>query len=87
MPKSFYQIESSVICAQIPEWAKLERELFQTLNQSIDIFLNKYTSEDGSLIWDSKISGRDGGDDFYEAFSNWSLFYICLLYTSPSPRD
>ena len=76
MPKSFYQIESSVICAQIPEWAKLERELFQTLNQSIDIFLNKYTSEDGSLIWDSKISGRDGGDDFYEAFSNWSLFYI-----------
>ena len=50
--------------------------LFQTLNQSIDIFLNKYTSEDGSLIWDSKISGRDGGDDFYEAFSNWSLFYI-----------
>ena len=54
MPKSFYQIESSVICAQIPEWAKLERELFQTLNQSIDIFLNKYTSEDGSLIWDSK---------------------------------
>ena len=75
MPKSFYQIESSVLCAQIPEWAKLERELFQTLNQSIDIFLNKYTSEDGSLIWDSKISGRDGGDDFYEAFSN-GLYFI-----------
>ena len=76
MSKPFYQIESSVVCSKIPEWAKLERELFQTLNQSIDIFLNKYTYEDGSLIWDSKISGRDGGDDFYEAFSNWSLFYI-----------
>jgi hypothetical protein len=76
MTKFFHQIESSVICSQVPDWAKLERELFEALNKSIDIFLNKYTSKDGSLIWDSKIIGRDGGDDFYEGFSNWSLFYI-----------
>ena len=58
MTKSFCQIESSVVCEQIPDWAKLERELFESLNYSIDIFLSKYTSEDGSLIWDSKILGR-----------------------------
>ena len=65
---------------QLPAWAVLERRLFDLLDASVDPFLDKYTAADGTLIWrDAATEGypsRDGGDDFYESFGNWPLYYL-----------
>ena len=33
------------------------------------------------------VTRDDVGEDVYAAFKHWDLGDICLLYTSPSPRD
>ncbi|MCP4165708.1 MAG: hypothetical protein GY759_07420 [Chloroflexi bacterium] len=69
---------ASIPCLSPPAWAVWERKLIELMDQSVYPFLQKYTREDGSLIWrDSYEPGvRDGADDFYEAFFNWPLFYL-----------
>jgi hypothetical protein len=50
------------------------------MDQSVYPFLEKYTREDGTLIWRSERGedwqSRDGADDFYESFYNWPLLYL-----------
>ena len=55
-----------------PAWAVLERALFDQLERAARVYLHKYTHRDGprkgELIWRDELPGRDGADDFYEAF-------------------
>ncbi len=70
-------IEATVPCTQPPAWALLERKLFEVMDEAIYPFLEKYTREDGSIIWrDTWPDTRDGLDDFYESFGNWPLYYL-----------
>ena len=58
-----------------PSWAVWERRLFDTMNQSVEPFLEHFTREDGELIWDDAWGGGSL-DDFYEPFFNWPLVYL-----------
>jgi hypothetical protein len=73
-------IRATVPCASPPTWAVLERALLTVLDASVYPFLEKYTREDGSLIWREDgmraWQSRDGADDFYESSFNWPLLYV-----------
>ncbi|MGB7338211.1 MAG: hypothetical protein WBC91_04900 [Phototrophicaceae bacterium] len=73
-------IQSNVPSATPPSWAVWQRRLIETMSQSVDLFREKYTHADGSLIWrdenDDNFQTRDGADDFYESFYNWALLYL-----------
>ncbi|MSP13779.1 MAG: hypothetical protein EXR62_12595 [Chloroflexi bacterium] len=74
-------IEASVPCLAPPAWAVLERRLLEIMDQAVYPFLDKYTRQDGTLIWADRIVAevtqqRDGADDFYESFYNWPLLYL-----------
>jgi len=58
-----------------PQWALLQRRLFDTLHQSATEFVHRYVRPDGTLIWRSDWPGMDGSDDPYEGF-----MYLALLY-------
>ena len=59
-----------------PQWALLERQLFDALNRAAAEFAKRYVREDGTLVWRSDWPGMDGSDDPYEGF-----MYLSLLYT------
>jgi hypothetical protein len=69
-------IEATIPCSTPPAWAVLERKLMEVMDQSVYPYLEKYTREDGTLIYRDDFRSRDGADDFYESFYNWPLFYI-----------
>lgn len=70
-------IQSTVPCLNPPHWALLQRRLIDLMSDAINPFLEKYTRDDGSIIWhESWPPTRDGLDDFYESFGNWPLFYL-----------
>jgi hypothetical protein len=71
-------ITANVPCLEPPFWALLERSLIRAMNSAVKPYLEKYTREDGSLIWGgtAKQHGRDDVDDFYEAFYNFPLLYL-----------
>jgi hypothetical protein len=58
-----------------PEWALLQRHLMSALYPAAMEFVQKYTREDGSLIWREEWPGMDGSDDGYESFYNFPLYY------------
>ncbi|MBQ4322096.1 MAG: hypothetical protein IJC35_07635 [Oscillospiraceae bacterium] len=58
-----------------PEWAKLEWKLMDRMEDAVELFLEKYTRPDGTLIWREFWPGMDGSDDAFEAFQNYPLFY------------
>jgi hypothetical protein len=62
---------------QPPEWAILERQLIERMNDSAEPLLEKYVREDGSILWPTSddFQSIDGLDDAYESFHNWPLFY------------
>lgn len=60
-----------------PTWAKLQRELFDRAYAGVAPYMDKYTREDGTLIYrDDWVGGRDGLDDLYESFYNFPLLYL-----------
>jgi hypothetical protein len=59
-----------------PYWALAERSLFRLLDEGWRRFAELYTRPDGSLRYDERLSTRDGGDDFLEAFFNWPQLYL-----------
>ncbi len=61
--------------APIPRWALLQRQIFATLDQAAIEFADRYTRDDGTLIWRDRWPGMDGSDDPYEGFMNMPLFY------------
>lgn len=68
------KISATIPCIKPPSWAVLERRLFDVLDGSVHPFLEKYTREDGSLIWNHE--SAHSPDDFYESFYNWPLLYL-----------
>ncbi len=71
-----FTIKATIPSSMPPTWAVLERTLFDVMDRSIDLYLQKYTRADGTLVWREKLVGRDGADDFYESFYNWPLVYL-----------
>jgi len=84
-------IVATVPLTKVPEWAALERQLFEQMEQAIHPYLEKYTHPDGRLVYEPGLRGtpdllldpdggltaaRDGLDDFYESFYNWPLLYL-----------
>lgn len=67
-------IQTSSPCSP-PEWALLQRQIVETLNQAALEFVERYTRPDGTLIWREQWPGMDGSDDPYEGFMNFPLFY------------
>lgn len=59
-----------------PQWALMERQLFDILNRASSEFVDRYTLPDGTLIWRESWPGMDGSDDPYEAFMNLALLYV-----------
>lgn len=60
----------------IPEWAELERKLISIINDASLEFAERYTNQDGTVIWRQEWPGMDGSDDPYEGFMNFTMHYI-----------
>jgi len=58
-----------------PDWAVWQRHLLERLYPAALEFVEKYTREDGTLIWRDEWPGMDGSDDGYESFYNFPLYY------------
>lgn len=58
-----------------PTWALLQRHLIEIMNEAGHLFLDKYTREDGTIVWRDHWPGMDGSDDAYESFHTFPLFY------------
>lgn len=58
-----------------PEWALLERQLFDVLDRAAIEFADRYTHSDGTLVWRDRWPGMDGSDDPYEGFMNMPLLH------------
>ena len=74
----FPTIEAKTRIQTPPEWAVLERELIDKINDAAPKVLKKYTRPDGTLYWPNhpEFQSFDGLDDSYESFHNWPLFYM-----------
>ena len=74
----FPTIEAQTRVQTPPEWAVLERELIDKINDAAPKVLKKYTRPDGTLFWPNhpEFQSFDGLDDSYESFHNWPLFYM-----------
>ena len=59
----------------VPKWALLQRQIFKVLDEAAIEFADRYTRDDGTLIWRDRWPGMDGSDDPYEGFMNMPLFY------------
>ena len=62
----------------IPQWAFLERRLFETIDRTPDLVMDKYVKPDGSMMWpvNDDFKSIDALDDMYESFHNWPLYYL-----------
>lgn len=58
-----------------PEWALWQRKLLDELYPAAIEFVERYTRDDGTLIWRDEWPGMDGSDDGYESFYNFPLYY------------
>jgi hypothetical protein len=73
-------IIASIPLSHPPSWAVWERRLIETMSEAVHPYRQKYTRDDGTLIWRDTLNdsyqSRDGADDFYESFYNWALLYL-----------
>ncbi|MCQ6560238.1 hypothetical protein [Paenibacillus mendelii] len=63
-------------CWVPPQWALMERLLFDSLNKAAVEFVSRYVRSDGTLIWRPDWPGMDGSDDPYEGFMYLALLYV-----------
>jgi hypothetical protein len=73
------QIKATTPQNSIPRWAHLQRTLIDTMNDSLDMVLDRYLHPDGRFLWpydEENFSNIDGLDDAYESFHSWPLFYL-----------
>ncbi|MCH2210273.1 MAG: hypothetical protein MK110_03155 [Fuerstiella sp.] len=81
VPKAAHALEPTIPVVPIgttampPDWAIWERHILEQLHPALLTFVNKYTREDGTLIWRDEWPGIDGSDDGYESFYNFPLYY------------
>ncbi|WP_408960267.1 hypothetical protein [Natrinema sp. 74] len=71
-----FEIEASAALTRPPDWAVLQRHLFDAMSDALDGFVDEYFDEDGDPFWppDGYV-GVDGFDDVIEGFYNWPLVY------------
>jgi hypothetical protein len=64
--------------ASSPAWATRERSLLDTMDDAVDIVMDRYVNDDGSVMWppEEDYTGIDALDDAYESFYNWPLLYM-----------
>ena len=78
--KERVRITGNTPARNMPEWAYLERTLIRTMNQSIDLVLQKYLAPDGSFLWPPESPEESHGvgslDDVYESFHSWPIYYL-----------
>ena len=72
------RIEANIPFVEPPEWALLERNLIDLMDDSVAPVMERYVRGDGSVMWPTRddFIGIDGLDDAYESFHNWPLFYL-----------
>lgn len=59
-----------------PEWALRQRRLMAEMDRAAPRFVEKYTRDDGTLIWRDEWPGMDGSDDAYESYVMFPLHYV-----------
>lgn len=59
----------------MPEWAGLQRKIYDLLDDAAIEFADRYTRDDGTLIWRESWAGMDGADDPYEGFMQMPLYF------------
>jgi len=59
-----------------PGWAVKQRHLIDLMDRAVQLFVERYTRPDGTLVWRDRWPGMDGSDDGYESFASFPLFYI-----------
>ncbi len=70
------EIAARTPISQPPEWALLQRSLFDLLADAVDRFVAEYFEENGEPFWPPEGHvGCDGFDDVVEGFYNWPLVY------------
>lgn len=70
------EIAARTSISQPPEWALLQRSLFDLLADAVDRFVDQYFEENGEPFWPPEDHvGCDGFDDVVEGFYNWPLVY------------
>jgi hypothetical protein len=69
-------ITASVPLLEPPGWAIAQRELFGLLDHAWRRFARDFTGPDGRLLYNDRLTSRDGVDDFYETFFNWPQLYL-----------
>ena len=69
------RIHASVPLRDVPQWAVLQRELLTLQDAAWRRFAERFCEPDGRLRYSGRMYGRDGVDDFYEAFFNWPALY------------
>ena len=70
------RVTATAPIGEAPAWAVLQRRLFDVLDEAWRLFSARYCEPDGRLRFTAKLAGRDGADDFYEAFFNWPALYM-----------
>jgi hypothetical protein len=58
-----------------PVWALWQRRLIDVMDDAGIAYVERYTRDDGTLIWRHEWPGMDGSDDAYESFYTFPLFY------------
>ncbi len=73
-------ITCNIPARDMPVWAYLERTLIDTMNNAIDIVLEKYLKPNGEFLWPPQSAEESSGigslDDVYESFHSWPIFYL-----------
>ncbi len=75
-PPERVRITATVPVLAPPEWALIQRSLFDLLDAGWRRFEQGYTRPDGSLDYRHRLTSRDGADDFVEPFFNWPQLYL-----------
>ncbi len=70
------EITAQTSIEQPPQWAVLQRNLFDLLADAVGRFVEQYFEADGEPFWPpTDHVGCDGFDDVVEGFYNWPLVY------------
>ena len=67
-------IQADQICTP-PNWALWQKRLIDIMNEAGILFVDRYTRQDGTLVWRDNWPGMGGSDDAYESFYTFPLFY------------
>ncbi|WP_424005191.1 hypothetical protein ACOZ4I_17720 (plasmid) [Haloarcula salina] len=71
-----FELAAGTSLHRVPEWAMLQRDLFDVMADAVDQFVEDYIDENGEPYWPPVDHvGIDGFDDVIEGFHDWPLVY------------